>query len=243
LVQEELEGIDATNGGQDAARIAESARHLLALINDILDFSKLEAGRMRVHRESYQIQSVVAAAVATIAPLVSRNRVTLSTEIAPEIGEGFGDALKLTQILINLLGNSAKFTQDGAITVRVSVAEVSLSEQVGSTLVIAVQDSGIGLDAAQQEKLFKPFMNAETQRRYGGTGLGLAICAHYCKLMRGSISCSSCPGAGALFTIRLPLRLQPETGAFQASGTTRGQRRSSSRLVASDRHVSRTEPT
>jgi signal transduction histidine kinase len=241
LVQEELEGIDVTNGRQDAMRIVESARHLLALINDILDYSKLEAGRMRVHRETYQIETIVAAAVATVAPLVTRNRVTLSTEIAPGIGEGVGDALKLTQILINLLGNSAKFTQEGVITVQVSLTEVSLSEHAGPTLVIGVRDSGIGLDAAQQDKLFKPFMNAETQRRYGGTGLGLAICAHYCRLMRGSISCSSSPGEGALFTVRLPLRLQPDTGTFQNSGTTRGQRRPSSRMVAADRHALRPE--
>ena len=243
LVQEELAGIDVTNGRQDAARIAESARHLLALINDILDYSKLEAGRMRIHCETYQVDAVIAAAVATVAPLVSRQRVKLSTVIAPGITEGIGDALKLTQILINLLGNSAKFTQDGEISITVSTVEGSGGESAGPTLVIAVQDSGIGLDAAQQEKLFKPFMNAETQRRYGGTGLGLAICAHYCKLMRGSIACRSSPGEGAVFTIRLPLRLQPETGTFHTPGTTRGQRRSGSRPVPSERLAVRREPS
>ena len=241
LVQEELAGIDATNGRQDAARIAESARHLLALINDILDYSKLEAGRMRIHRESYQVNAVVAAAVATVAPLVSRNRVNLSTVIEPGIAEAVGDALKLTQVLINLLGNAAKFTQDGEIAIAVSTAEANSGEPPGLILVIAVRDTGIGLDAVQQEKLFKPFMNAETQRRYGGTGLGLAICAHYCKLMRGSIACSSRPGEGALFTVRLPLRQQPETGAFPTAGTTRGQRRPGTRSVASDRFAARTE--
>ena len=243
LVQEELAGIDVTNGRQDAARIAESARHLLALINDILDFSKLEAGRMRIHREIYQVEAVVAAAVATVAPLVSRHRVKLSTLIAPGINEGFGDALKLTQILINLLGNAAKFTQDGEISVTVSMVEGGGGEPAVPTLVIAVQDSGIGLDATQQEKLFKPFMNAETQRRYGGTGLGLAICAHYCKLMRGSIACCSSPGEGALFTIRLPLRLQPETGTYHSGGTTRGQRRPGSLSVPSERLAVRREQT
>ena len=243
LVHEELAGIEGTNGRQDAARIAESARHLLALINDILDYSKLEAGRMRIHREIYQVEEVVAAAVATVAPLVARHRVQLSTVIASGIKEGVGDALKLTQILINLLGNAAKFTQEGEISITVNTVEGSGGEATGPILVIAVRDSGIGLNTAQQEKLFKPFMNAETQRRYGGTGLGLAICAHYCKLMRGSISCSSSPGVGALFTVRLPLRLQSESGTFQAAGTTRGQRRPGGRSVVSERLAVQTEPT
>ena len=188
---------------QDLGRIGQSARHLLALINDILDFSKLEAGRMRVHREHFLVAHVVDEAVSVISPLVVGNRNHLQIAVAPELGNALGDQLKVRQILINLLSNACKFTNDGEVRLSVDFEE----GLAGRQLVIHVTDTGIGMDDVLRGQLFKPFISSESQRRHGGTGLGLAICAHYCQLMHGSIDCQSTRGRGSTFVVRLPMEL------------------------------------
>ena len=218
MVLEELEGAHGTSR-TDVAKIVQAARHLLALINDILDYTKIEAGRMLVHREPFTVRQVVEEAVAATAPLVAQNHSRLAVSVSDSIGDGFGDALKLRQILINLLGNAAKFTERGRLQLAVS------AEGIGEerTLVIAVTDTGIGMDAEQRARLFKPFTSGETQRRFGGTGLGLAICAHYCQLMGGTIRCESEPGRGSVFTVRVPLHLSSESSATRGAVITTRQ--------------------
>ena len=218
MVIEELEG---TRGSSrtDVAKIAQAARHLLALINDILDYTKIEAGRMQVHRDRYSVRQVVDEAVAATAPLVAQNHSRLAVSVSDAIGDGTGDALKLRQILINLLGNAAKFTERGRL--QLNVAAEGIGED--RMLVIAVTDTGIGMDAEQRARLFKPFTSGDTQRRFGGTGLGLAICAHYCQLMGGSIRCESEPGRGSVFTVRVPLHLSSESSAARGAVITTRQ--------------------
>ncbi len=199
MIAEDVTGPESVP--RDLGRINQAARHLLALINDILDYTKLEAGRMRVHRESFTIRQVVDQAVIAINPLLAGQRNRLSVTVDDQPTEAHGDALKLRQILINLLGNAAKFTSDGEIRLVVRVDSTAGNQQ----LVISVADTGIGIDDQQRGQLFKPFATSEAQRRHGGTGLGLAICAHYCQLMGGHISCHSVKNHGATFTIRIPL--------------------------------------
>jgi len=202
-------GIDSATGSgtknvhQDLGRIGQSARHLLALINDILDFTKLEAGRMRIHYETFVVRHVVDEAATVIAPLVLVHRNRLHIVVAPDLSDALGDQLKIRQVLINLLSNACKFTTEGDIRVEVSCQD----SPTGRQLVINVTDSGIGIDEVLRAQLFKPFINSESQRRHGGTGLGLAICAHYCHLMQGTIDCQSTRGQGSTFIVRLPLEL------------------------------------
>lgn len=214
MIAEDLTDTDVHQ--RDLGRIGLAARHLLALINDILDYTKLEAGRMRVHRESYAVRQVVDEAVAAISPLISANHNRLSVVIADDVGNGFGDALKLRQILINLLGNAAKFTTDGELQIETSLTSAEGERQIR----IAVSDTGIGMDDAQRGQLFKPFATSEAQRRQGGTGLGLAICFHYCQLMGGSVICESERGRGSTFIVQVPLELTGPVG-----GTSREFRR------------------
>lgn len=207
---------------QDLGRIGQSARHLLALINDILDFTKLEAGRMRVHREHFLVRQVVDEAVSVISPLAVANRNHLQIAVAPELGDALGDQLKIRQILINLLSNACKFTNDGEVRLAVDFEENSEGRQ----LVINITDTGVGMDDVLRGQLFKPFITSDSQRRHGGTGLGLAICAHYCQLMHGSITCHSTRGQGSTFIVRLPLELPKSLDGtsrkiVRAQGTTK----------------------
>lgn len=201
IIAEELPGPNSAH--QDLGRIGQSARHLLALINDILDFTKLEAGRMRIHREHFIVRHVVGEITNMMAPLVVANRNKLHVTVAPELGDALGDQLKIRQILINLLSNACKFTNDGDVRLMVGCED----SPTGRQLIINVTDTGAGMDEALREKLFKPFISSESQRRHGGSGLGLAICAHYCHLMQGSITCYSTRGHGSTFIVRLPLEL------------------------------------
>lgn len=188
---------------RDVGRIGQSARHLLALINDILDFTKLEAGRMRVHHDNFMVRHMVDEVTNVIAPLVAAHHNQLVVNVSPQVQEAIGDALKIRQILINLLSNACKFTQDGHIHLEVECRDGS----VGQQLIMRVTDTGIGMDEVIRGQIFKPFINSESQRRHGGTGLGLAICAHYCQLMHGSIDCHSVRGQGSIFSVALPLRM------------------------------------
>jgi signal transduction histidine kinase len=212
IIAEELPGRENAGVQRDLGRIGQSARHLLALINDILDFTKLEAGRMRVHRETFAIRHMVEEVSNVIAPLVAIHQNQLRVEVSPQLQDAVGDALKIRQILINLLSNACKFTEGGLIHLMVEGSE----GKDGRLLVMRVADTGIGMDEATRAQLFKPFINSESQRRHGGTGLGLAICAHYCQLMQGSIDCHSVRGLGSTFSVAVPLELPKAV-----EGTTR----------------------
>ncbi|KAA2214101.1 response regulator [Teichococcus oryzae] len=200
---EELEG--GENFREDLAKINANARHLLSLINDVLDLSKIEAGKMEVQPEDFDTAALLREVAGTVEALVSKKNNTLSLDIAPDLPGMHSDPVKLRQCLFNLLGNAAKFTERGRIT----LSAAADAEQPG-WLVFGIADTGIGMTAEQLERLFQRFTQADssTTRRFGGTGLGLAITKAFSSMLGGSIGVTSEPGRGTCFTIRLPADLR-----------------------------------
>jgi GAF domain-containing protein/anti-sigma regulatory factor (Ser/Thr protein kinase) len=211
LLQEEAEDAGTEAFVSDLGKIHSAARHQLTLINDILDLSKIEAGKMTLNVEPFDIARMIREVEAIAQPLADRNGNTLAIDCHPDIGEMTADPVRVRQALFNLVSNAAKFTEGGTITLSVSSV---LSPQ--SSVLFTVRDTGIGMTAEQIARLFQSFTQAEaeTARKYGGTGLGLAISRHFCRLMGGDISVASEPGAGSTFTVTLPAEYVP--GAVEA---------------------------
>ncbi|MEX0691825.1 MAG: GAF domain-containing protein [Gemmatimonadales bacterium] len=209
------EGRDSTVA--DLQKIHGAGRHLLTLINDVLDLSKIEAGKMELYLEHFEIQSVLDTVVTTVTPLVGRNGNTLVTDLAAELGTMHGDMTRLRQILLNLLSNASKFTERGTIRLRAERAR----DADGEWLVCAVSDTGIGMTEEQLGRLFQAFAQAEasTAARFGGTGLGLIISRSFAKMMGGRIDVTSTVGEGTTFTVRVPLRpVAPTREAMRTDG-------------------------
>ena len=186
----------------DLQKISSASGHLLGLINDALDLSKIEAGKMDLHLESFDIFPVLEEVVSTLKPLIDKNDNHISIECADDLDPIHADLTKFRQCLLNLVGNAAKFTAHGSISVAVSLQ----ARAEGEFIALAVSDTGIGLSPQQQARLFEAFSQADsgTTRRYGGTGLGLAISRHFCRLMGGDITVTSALGEGSTFTMQLP---------------------------------------
>ncbi len=186
----------------DLARINRAGKHLLTLINDILDISKIEAGKMQLSLESFDVAPMIQEIATTIQPLAKKNANALVVRVADAAGTMLADLTRVRQCLFNLLSNACKFTERGTITL-----EAARETEVGQDwMVFRVRDSGIGLTEAQTDRLFQPFAQADasTTSKYGGTGLGLAITRKIAQLMGGDVSVESVPGEGSLFTVRLP---------------------------------------
>ncbi|MEG3939112.1 MULTISPECIES: PAS domain S-box protein [unclassified Microcoleus] len=225
MLQEETEELGYDEITPDLDKIRTSGRHLLSLINDILDISKIEAGRMDLYLETFDIAALIEEVADTATPLIEKNNNTLNLQEITNLGSMYGDITKVRQILLNLLSNAAKFTQNGTITLTASresarnnseaIAEnrsetAETSAQSNSSkefLVFNCTDTGIGMNQDQLQHIFQPFTQADasTTRKYGGTGLGLAISQRFCFMMGGNISVNSQVGVGSTFTIRLPL--------------------------------------
>lgn len=188
--------------GTDLKKINAAGKHLLALINDILDLSKIEAGKMELFLESFDVGELIAEVASTIRPIVEKNANTLHVECAPDLGVMHADQIKVRQALYNLLSNAVKFTQGGTVTVNAG-REIM---DGGQWMVIQVTDTGIGLSPEQIVKLFQDFTQADasTTRKFGGTGLGLALTRRFCQMMGGDVTVHSVPGEGSVFTIKLP---------------------------------------
>jgi PAS domain S-box-containing protein len=184
-------------------RIVRAGRELLYLINDILDLSKIEAGKLDLLIEEFEIAKVIDESVATARPVAERNRNRLSIDCDEQLGEMVADEARVRQVILNLLSNACKFTQDGEVTV--TAAQETLGGR--DWLRLSVADTGIGMSSAQMGKLFQEFSQADpsTTRKYGGTGLGLAISRRLCNQMGGDISVESTLGEGSTFTMRLPI--------------------------------------
>ena len=201
LLQEEAEDIGEASFVKDLGKIRSAALHQLTLVNDILDLSKIEAGRMTVNIESFDITQMLREVESVTKPLFDKNANAFVLECPEDIGVMNADALRVRQSLFNLLSNAAKFTERGTVTLR-----ITSHPSPAPLLSFAVIDSGIGLTDEQMEKLFQSFSQAEatTQKKFGGTGLGLAISRHFCRMMGGDITVASEPGEGSTFTITLP---------------------------------------
>jgi len=182
-------------------RVNAAGTHLLSLINEVLDLSKIEAGKLELNPEPVNLARLIDEVVGTAGGLAEKNKNLLIVEAHENLGALTADSMRLKQILLNLLSNACKFTKEGEVALRArKVAD-------GREWVeLAVADSGIGLTAEQQAKLFQDFTQADslTARRYGGTGLGLAISRKLARMMGGDVTVESAPGKGSVFTLRLP---------------------------------------
>jgi signal transduction histidine kinase len=199
MLQEEAEDLDADVFLPDLQRINSAGKHLLGLINDILDLSKIEAGRMDLFVETFDLRRLVDDVVGVVRTLVEKNDNRLVIDCSDDLGMMQADQTKVRQALFNLMSNASKFTDHGTISLTVQ----RVSED---WLAFAVSDTGIGMTEEQLGKLFEAFSQAEasTRSKYGGTGLGLAISRHFCRLMGGDLTVESAYGRGSTFTMRLP---------------------------------------
>jgi signal transduction histidine kinase/CheY-like chemotaxis protein/ligand-binding sensor domain-containing protein len=205
MLKEEAQDLGQENFVPDLDKIHGAGRHLLALINDILDLSKIEAGKMTLYLEEFDIAKMVREVCTTIQPLVAKNKNSLILKCPEDIGLLRADLTKVRQTLFNLLSNACKFTQDGTITLSVLAEEGRIP-----SVRFEVKDTGIGMSDIQIAKLFESFSQADpsTTRKYGGTGLGLAISRRFCEMMGGSIQVESAPGEGSVFIVSLPREVQ-----------------------------------
>jgi signal transduction histidine kinase len=226
LLYSELVREDAEAAGQaeilpDVRRIESAGRHLLNLINGILDLSKIEAGKMTVGREVFDVQDMIRDVLATVEPLAAQNGNTLHFSCDPSVGVVVSDPTKVRQSLFNLLSNACKFTRNGRIDVRASLELLKGSET--PWLHLSVEDTGIGISPDQLQRIFSEFIQAEegTSRQFGGTGLGLALSRKFCQLLGGDIRVRSEVGRGSVFTMLLPLS-QPINGAQLANELQKG---------------------
>jgi PAS domain S-box-containing protein len=208
MIKEEIEFMrhDGVEGAEAAAeflpdlvRIRSAGTHLLALINDILDLSKIEAGKMNIRVEMFEVDELIEDIRSTIMPLADKNNNTLNVEVSDELGYMNSDATKVRQILFNLLSNACKFTSDGTITMKVT------PDETYDQVVCEICDTGVGMSAEQLDTIFEAFTQADasTTREFGGTGLGLTITRHFCTLLDGEIDAESTLGEGSTFTARL----------------------------------------
>jgi signal transduction histidine kinase len=227
MIQEEMQAEGQASLIPDLQKIHGAAHHQLCLINDLLDLSKIEAGKMPLSIEKFDIALLVKDVVETIQPLISKNANQLAVDCPPDIGSMSADSTKVKESLFNLLSNAAKFTHRGAISLEarrlpggapsvLSAGPGYLPEQNGPKgadaqpyVQFRIADTGIGMTPEQLGKLFQPFTQADasTSRKYGGTGLGLAISREKCRLMGGDLTVTSQYGKGSTFTISLPLEV------------------------------------
>ncbi len=199
-----LLGTDLSDEQRDfAATIRSSARSLLTIINDILDISKIEAGKLTIERARFSLRAVIEEVTDLFAPRVEQKGLELVVRFPSDRpDEMVGDAGRVRQILMNVVGNALKFTERGRV-----VLSVDRDPAGPEWICLEVEDTGLGMSAETLGRLFEKFTQGDgsTTRRFGGTGLGLAICRHLCQMMKGDIEVSSTPGSGSRFLIRLPL--------------------------------------
>jgi signal transduction histidine kinase len=183
-------------------RVHRAGQHLLSLINEVLDLSKIEAGKLELAPESVKVVPLIDEVIGTARQLAEQNQNRLVVEAAEDLDNLTVDPMRLRQILLNLLSNACKFTRQGEVALR--VGKVADGRH---WMEFAVADTGIGMTAEQQAKLFEEFTQADslTARRYGGTGLGLAITRKLARMMGGDVTLTSAPGKGSVFTVRLPV--------------------------------------
>jgi signal transduction histidine kinase len=184
-------------------RVQSNGRHLLGLINDVLDLSKIEAGQLTLSLASYSIADVVHGVANVVESLATEKRLALNVEVLPHLPVGFGDERRISQVLLNLVGNAIKFTDKGEVVIAASAQNGSFN--------LAVRDTGPGIAPTDQAKIFEEFQQADnsTTKTKGGTGLGLAIARRIIEMHGGTISVESKVGEGSTFSVILPVKAQP----------------------------------
>ena len=209
MLEEEIEDLGHGELAPDLQKIRTSGIHLLELINDILDLSKIEAGKLDIYCEEFELTSTLEEICQTSEPLIEKNSNVLTTELPDSPIEMNSDRTKIRQCLFNLISNAAKFTSNGSITLRMFLSGDDDSPRVN----ILVTDTGIGMSEDQCTNVFDAFTQADesTTRNYGGTGLGLTITKRICEMLGGSISVDSKLDEGTSFHIELPLHVEPRS--------------------------------
>jgi signal transduction histidine kinase len=183
-------------------RLGANGRHLLGLINDVLDLSKIEAGQLVLELSDYCIQDIAQTVRSTLEPLAADKKLAFKVEVPAELPPGRGDGRRLTQVLINLVGNAIKFTDAGEVAIKAEANDGSFQ--------VAVRDTGPGISAADQAKLFQEFQQADNAitKKKGGTGLGLAISKRIIEMHGGRIWVESQLGEGSTFAFTLPVIIE-----------------------------------
>ena len=191
---------------QDVRKIEGNARHLLGLINDVLDISKVESGKMEAFPETFDVAAMVQDVASTVASLMEKKDNRLNIQLGGGLGTMHSDVTRIRQVLLNLLSNAAKFTEQGAVT-------LTVDREPDGWVRFAVTDTGIGMTQEQLAKLFQRFQQADasTTRQFGGTGLGLALTKAFATLLGGDVTVTSQPGQGSTFMVRLPASLRVTT--------------------------------
>ena len=230
MLEEEAVERKLDNFAADLRKISNAGKHLLVLINDILDLSKIEAGKMELHLETFDVRALVSEVESTIANQIAKNDNSLEISCSREIGHMRADLGKVRQGLFNLVSNAAKFTTGGKIHVGAERQTMDGRDWIE----FRVSDTGIGLSANEIVRLFQPFTQADasTTRRFGGTGLGLALTRRFCQMMDGDVTVRSVPDEGSVFTMKLPAAVREQPPAEPASSVR--QRRASDVIAAAD---------
>ncbi|MFK7803968.1 MAG: sensor histidine kinase [Anaerolineae bacterium] len=204
---DDLEELNPNDLSEDVGRITSSGRHLLELINNLLDLSRIEAERMEIRWSTINLESLIDRVTGTVRPLVEKQNNQLEIILDVDCPQFVTDSSFLRQILLNLLSNSAKFTTNGIVTLKVTK---DFSNQF---MLFEVSDTGIGIEESFLPNLFNPFQQEDnsTTREHAGTGLGLAITSRFCQLLGGSIEVESQKYVGSCFLVSLPLKDEPTT--------------------------------
>jgi PAS domain S-box-containing protein len=210
IILQELAGPINSEQRKQLEMVFGSARHLLALISDVLDISKIEAGQLVIAHETFELSVSIAKILELVRPLIENKGLALVVRLAPELGPAASDKRRFEQILLNLLGNAAKFTEHGHVALTADIERDWKSYETAEAqraVVLRVSDTGMGIRHEDLSSLFEPFRQLESglSRNHEGTGLGLAICRRLTDLMGGEISVSSTFGRGSTFTFTLPL--------------------------------------
>ncbi|MCT7983996.1 response regulator [Laspinema sp. A4] len=236
MLKEDAEDTGQEDLSLDLQKIHGAGKHLLGIINDILDLSKIEAGRMELYLEPFDIEPTLQEVVSTIEPLIEKNSNKMAVRYAPELGSMWADLTKVRQNLFNLLSNAAKFTENGTISLEVTripnpqpqdsahavlcavlaqppesgYSKPGVPHSESDWICFKIKDTGIGMTPEQINRLFEAFNQADasTTRKYGGTGLGLAIAKRFCEMMGGDITVTSREGEGSTFTMLLPAQVK-----------------------------------
>ncbi len=219
MLQEEAEDLGHHGLLPDLKKIQQAGKHLLSLINDVLDLSKIEAGKMELHPETFDLATLIGDVRTTVEPMVARKGNRLEIACPADVGAMRSDPVKVRQVLLNLLSNASKFTERGVVSLSAGRADHDGVPMV----VFRVADTGVGMTPEQMERIFEAFAQADAtvSRKYGGTGLGLTITRRFCQMLGGDVKAESAPGRGSTFTVWMRANVDAAPDHDAAAGARR----------------------